>query len=231
MPMIQPKFSLAELSIMSLTAANPLQSPGFLTPDALMAYCSTRLRGLDDQINSEMVKQQTANHDSSVLSKLQSDLGTPPQDLGISKSEPADGTGTDAKNWFYTRAQMMVDAAKDVTDPSVRAALLDAAQKLCPLNKSVDSEGHDVYTVIKDGRVGKGDGNYTNDGTVSLASFKAMTTERAAAVQKDLNSGTELAMINLQSLMSQRQSSVQTVTNMIQALGDQLNKIASNIGH
>jgi len=58
-----------------------------------------------------------------------------------------------------------------------------------------------------------------------------MTADAIGSIQKDLNSGTELSMINLQSLMSQRQSSVQMVTNMVQALGDQMNKITSNIGH
>jgi hypothetical protein len=46
-----------------------------------------------------------------------------------------------------------------------------------------------------------------------------------------LNSGAELQMIQLQSIMSQRQTAIQITTNLVQALGDQLNKIADNVGH
>lgn len=59
-------------------------------------------------------------------------------------------------------------------------------------------------------------------------------TELVSGLQgaiNDLNSGAELQMIGLQSLMSQRQTAVQLTTNLVQALGDQANKIAQNIGH
>ena len=47
----------------------------------------------------------------------------------------------------------------------------------------------------------------------------------------DMNSNSEIQMISIQSLMSQRQTAVQLTTNIVQALGDQENKIADNIGH
>ena len=46
----------------------------------------------------------------------------------------------------------------------------------------------------------------------------------------NLNSDSEMTMINLQSLMSQRQTAVQLTTNLVQSLGDQQNSIAKNIG-
>jgi hypothetical protein len=49
--------------------------------------------------------------------------------------------------------------------------------------------------------------------------------------QSDLNGGAELNMINLQAIMSQRQTAIQLTTNLVQALGDSSNKIAANIGH
>ncbi len=59
----------------------------------------------------------------------------------------------------------------------------------------------------------------------------AMSTTAVENIQKDLNSSTELSMINLQSLMSQRQEAIQLCTNLVQSLGDQVNKIAENVGH
>jgi hypothetical protein len=47
---------------------------------------------------------------------------------------------------------------------------------------------------------------------------------------KDLNANAELNMIQLQSLMSQRQQAIQICTNLVQALGQQQNSIAQNVG-
>lgn len=49
--------------------------------------------------------------------------------------------------------------------------------------------------------------------------------------QSDLTGGAELNMINLQAIMSQRQTAIQLTTNLVQSLGDSSNKIAANIGH
>jgi hypothetical protein len=46
----------------------------------------------------------------------------------------------------------------------------------------------------------------------------------------DLNSDSEMTMINLQSLMSQRQTAVQLTTNLVQSLSDQSGDIAKNVG-
>ena len=46
----------------------------------------------------------------------------------------------------------------------------------------------------------------------------------------DLNSNSEMSMITLQSLMSQRQTAIQLTTNLVQSLGDQASSIAKNIG-
>lgn len=50
------------------------------------------------------------------------------------------------------------------------------------------------------------------------------------ALVKDLNSGTQMDMINLQSLMSDRQTAVQLSTNLIQALSHSADAIAHNMG-
>ena len=55
--------------------------------------------------------------------------------------------------------------------------------------------------------------------------------EPAQGVSSSVNSSSELEMIQLQSFMSQRQTAIQLTTNLVQSLGDQLNKIADNIGH
>ena len=51
------------------------------------------------------------------------------------------------------------------------------------------------------------------------------------SVQSEISANSELGMIQLQSLMSQRTTALQLVTNLVQSLGDQANKIAANVGH
>jgi hypothetical protein len=45
-----------------------------------------------------------------------------------------------------------------------------------------------------------------------------------------VSQGSDLAMIQIQSLMSQRQQVVTMVTNMMQSLGDTSKNVANNIG-
>jgi hypothetical protein len=183
--------------IQKVNIAPPLEmAPPYLTPDALMSYCSTRLRGLDEQIQTGFEKQRSANEQSKVLGELNDSLGAGPSS--------GDWNQTELQNAMLVAAAKFDAAALRVPDP-LKRQLIDQAWQ-CKLVAG---------------------GNQT---TMSNEQYKKLTSDPVSNMQKDLNSGTELAMINLQSLMSQRQSAVQLVTNMVQSLGDQVNKIAANNG-
>jgi len=66
-------------------------------------------------------------------------------------------------------------------------------------------------------------------GTISTDKA-SLLTQNLKNYTGDLNSDSELTMINLQSLMSQRQTAVQLTTNLVQSLGQQTSDIAKNIG-
>lgn len=189
-----------------------------LTPDALMSYCSTRLRGLDEQIQAGFAKQKLANAISSDLSALQAKLNT--LIGGASSLKVVHGGAAENDATIKDMAQALLDAANTAKDPAVAKALTEKARALVVVTgdppKATFNRAQDVNLPAKE---------------YSSADLKAMTSDAVGEIQKDINAGTELSMINLQSLMSQRQSSVQMVTNMVQALGDQMNKITSNIGH
>ena len=213
----------------AVNSVSQLAQPGdlaavYLTPDALMSYCATRLRGIDDQIHTSMTRQQNANADSAVLSKLAEELRPPGGKVEFGKNDDV----------FKNYGKALLDAASAAKDPSVKQKLLAQANKFVMSHEEPPGSGKyksDGLDVDKNGAV-KIDGTYHSVGdTLDPDSLKPMTSEFVSNVQKDLNSDTELSMINLQSLMSQRQSSVQLITNMVQSLGDQLNKIAGNIGH
>ncbi len=190
-----------------------MASFSYLTPDALMNYCATRLRGLDDQIQTKFEKQQTANHDSAILATLQGDLNFGHDDLTVSGKSTEDGT-------IKAAAAKLIDAANHVSDPATQQALLTLAGKLVTVTGTPPSASYNPNASVA-----------LAAGTYSVSAMSTMISQPVAGIQKDLNSGSELDMIKLQALMSQRQTAVSTVTQMVQALGEQLNKIAGNIGH
>ena len=187
----------------------------YLTPDALMNYCATRLRGIDNQIQTKFTKQQTANEDSKVLSALQGTLNFGNDDLIV-----IGGQGLNNDSTIKAGGQALIDAANRSTDPGVQKRLLELAGKLVTVSGSPPTATF----------------NPTANVALAARTYKPselaqMITQPVANLQKDMNQGTELDMMSLQSLMSQRQTAVSTVTQMLQALGEQLNKIAGNIGH
>lgn len=179
--------------------AMPLEGAGaFLTPESLMLYCQTRLRGIDEQVNDAFAKQQRANEDSKVLTTLINEASSLPGDVPTQKQ---------AQDYMNALAAKYDAAAAAAKDPTIKAALAKQADNCRDIANTKCSNG------------------------ITAAMYKQNAGDFVSSLQKDVNAGTELEMIKLQSLMSQRQSAVQVVTNLVQALGDQMNKIASNIGH
>jgi hypothetical protein len=161
-----------------------------LTPDALMFYCQSRLRGLDDQIASSMARQKKSNADVSALNTLH---------------EVINRDGKVGANIDLTQMNAAYDDAIKMVGADTE------------LGKSLAADRDNIL-------------HCGGDNALSDTEVKAMTNN-IESMTKDINSGSELQMINLQSLMSQRQAAVQLTTNLVQSLGDQMNKIAANIGH
>lgn len=120
-------------------------------------------------------------------------------------SGPIDGSTTEGNQTLKNVAGTYYYYAQHVNDPALAKKLIEKGKFF----EDLASKG----------------------GTLDTNAYKANGADFVGTLQKDLNAGTELSMINLQSIMSQRQSSVQLITNMVQSLGDQMNKIVSNVGH
>jgi hypothetical protein len=184
-----------------LVAAGAMAGCAYLTPDSMMAYCQSRLQGIDTQVNEAFAKQQQSNYESSVLSKLLQDpsLAIPSDTLHSSDNpNPVAAKLTDAEN-----AIKKAMANLDPSSPTYQAL------------QTLESNIEGIHT----------------DQDLSPQQFQSQVIDGVNNVQKDLNSSSELSMISLQSLMSQRQQAVQICTNLVQSLGDQCNKIAENVGH
>lgn len=220
----------------------------YVTPDALMAFCETRLRGIDSQVQVAFLEQQKANADSSVLSDLSSKLSIPEDAIDLSC---AGGVET-AK----ASADDMMSAAQQLKDPQAKQKLVAAANAIyARIDKvlgEVTANGDWASTVgstlnppqttpssaaLSNDQIDDLFKNHhqndpsSSDTSIGTQDFTAMTTTAVQNIQKDQNSSTELSMINLQSLMSQRQEAIQLCTNLVQSLGDQVNKVAENVGH
>jgi hypothetical protein len=199
-----------------------------LSPEALMAYCQSRLDSIDGQVQSTFKNQQARNGEASGLQQVIATLDT--YSSGVSSGDAQGATKCAAmESSLYGLIQQI--KASDPGCPELGKLeqtyndLLytgtgpQAATATTPALQYVD-EG--IYPPNQNGPKG--------DNVISATEVQGFV-QSLQGCASDLNSGSELQMIQLQSLMSERQTAVELTTNLVQSLGDQSQKIAENIGH
>jgi hypothetical protein len=162
----------------------------YLTPDAMLVYCQSRLSGINTQCRDLMTRQEQNGNAQAALGDLLSTLYS-----------HQDGVNGDTKQAVLNAYQKAID---DVGGPT------------SPLGQKLANDRDTLF----------GTGDTQGDKNAMAALINATKTH-----QSDLNSDSEIDMIRLQSLMSQRQTAIQLTTNIVQSLNDQANKIVANIGH
>jgi hypothetical protein len=173
-----------------------------LSPDALMAYCSSRLQSIDSQMSEIMQTQQTNATSTTAVDNVAAALNQLPAPTGNPPMIQLTGT-PGAPNY-----NQVVSAAY--------VAALAAVPPNSSLHAALETDFVAFENDMKNGQISPDDVSQLSQNLKNDAS--------------NLNSDSEMIMINLQSLMSQRQTAVQLTTNLVQALGDQANAIAKNIG-
>lgn len=210
----------------------------YLTPDALMSYCAMSLQGLDTQVQTAFAQQQQANEISDAVSKAlqpfsDNAAGFDPTKQGSASAmigalqEQIDALplGSEARQQLLA----VRDAVANEADPSgTFAKILNDPQKAPAYFARVSATGDlngqsDEYIV-------NALGGKPNTNTVSQQTVGGWC-DTIKGIQSAVDSNSQLNMISLQSLMSQRQQAIQLCTNLVQSLGDQTNKIAENVGH
>lgn len=164
---------------------------GALTPETLIAYCASKMRGIDTQIQQCFAKQQARNAKSQVLSDLQSKL-----------SNYKTGFQNDPKARAEIEAALANAKTALVDDPSL-------AEQIDKLNTAFEAT--------------------MNDDWASSTEMEGYMSS-VQSIQQGINQEGELEMLQMQSMMSQRQQAVQLCTNMIQGLGQTAQAVAANIG-
>lgn len=196
--MIQLAQRAAAVKAVSVEVAETMNFSA-LTPDALMTYCESRLRGINEQVNATFARQQQVRTATSSLGKLQEQLAW----LGRA---PNDGIHADDTSNFAKTKELYQDAINAMPAGDEKNRLQTEFDRF---NSSTSGAGGDMI-------IGR-------DEAADMA-------KQVATISKDMSSSAELDMIELQSLMSQRQQALQMCTNMMAGLGQSSQQIAANIG-
>jgi hypothetical protein len=209
--------------------------PVYLTPQALMVYCQTRLQGIDSQVQAAMTTQQNTNWE-------QTEIGNVLSDVASISGGTTNGVTTDPQvvQALELKLENLITQIQQ-TDPTC-----SQLQPLEQLHDSVMATGTGAYppantsiqgyygsspngtTGAPMGRVPPA-GSPTNDSSFSTADLTGFTST-LNNINSSLSSGAEMGMINIQSLMSDRTTAIQLTTSILQSFDDGLSKIADNIG-
>lgn len=173
-----------------------------LSPDALMTYCQTRINGIDSQVKEYFAQQKKSNDDRAAINDALAVLNQ------------------------YSAGTMDDNAPHEKAGHDLREALAKAIDKVGP-NTDAGRRLSAIKAKVDDTTIS---GPGTDGGRVSADEMKGFLDD-VKGIQTDLGASSELGMIQLQSLMSQRQVAIQLCTNLVQSLGDQQNKICANVGH
>lgn len=191
---------------------------GGLTPDSVMLYCAAQLNHLDADIQQHMAQQQVARDQQDKLGRLKALM---------SGSIPEGPAGVEQK-------KQIMQAMKDAYDSLAKTDPGGADQ--------VNQLFHDFITTgsFNDSgpaRMAAGDGNnlfcLTDTAKDVLANAPSVGDMNSISVDEmknlaakvdpvlsDVGKGAELEMINLQSMVSQRQMAVQITTQMISKMNE-----------
>jgi hypothetical protein len=224
------------------TPVDPGTAPADLSPDALMIYCETRLRGIDSQIQAAMAQQENVNWEQGQIQALLQEISA--DQANVDK----DGKLSDP-----VECQKLEQNIEDlISQIEQRDPGCSELGRLKLLHDTVmgtgtgpyptkDANGNGIQHRFYNGNgndpgqppngtsapIGVRDDEDSTFGSDELTSF----TNTLNGISSSLSSGAELQMIKIQSLMSERTTAIQLTTNILQSFDDGLAKIAGNIGH
>jgi hypothetical protein len=186
--------------------------PEYLTPQSLVAYCECRLTSLDSQMQSIFNQQQSNASLTQAIDQVASDLNDLPQPAGSGTTITL--TGADGAQ-IQSDYQAAIAEAKQQGQPQLAAQL---QQDLCAFQSQATGD-----TIGPGTRV-----NFSKSFTLESDNVSSLS-QNLKTYGSNLNSDSQMSMINLQSLMSQQQTAVELSTNLLQTLSQTDQNIASNL--
>lgn len=186
-----------------------------LSAESLLYYCSSRLDSVDQQIDRYFKDQQAKNRASKELSDVQGVLGQ-----ATWQKAGTDPTFSDADADYHVgAANQLLTIYRNAQSPEGKQAAAEAFA----LRTGQDINAFTARDVQrKDIMAGKGK---------IVAQDAAQWTQRIDNIKSkssEVSKSAELNMIQLQSLVSQRQLAVQLTTQLMQAVHESMKGIAAN---
>ncbi len=222
----------------SVTSPGTLNTSGYyenaLTPDALMVYLSTRLGGLDEQIQQIFAEQQNSDKIRSAINKIQTLVSS------LSTHTDKDKTLEGPIDTF-ANIQAVIETEIAPLNPNLAASMLEKFQSEGYILTGEDNNALSLEMsngfFTQDARPGGvatsvlyQDNEDLQDGKLDYKTSEVdKTTDYLKGVTRDLESTSQMNMILLQSLMSNRQTAVSLSTNLIAKLNDSTQKVVENI--
>ncbi|MGD0526801.1 MAG: hypothetical protein ABSE49_16765 [Polyangiaceae bacterium] len=209
--------------------------PVYLTPQALMVYCQTRLQGIDSQVQTAMTAQQNSDWEQSAIGNILSEIASDSANAngGVLSSASACQTLEGNLESLISQIQQKDPGCSQLGQlEQLHDTIMATGTGPFPAGSSVQG----YYCSNGAGVAGQPTGttppanvNNSKDnglGTNELTDF----TNTLNNINSSLSSGAELGMINIQSLMSTRTTAIQLTTSILQSYDDGLEKIADKIG-
>jgi hypothetical protein len=185
-----------------------------LTPESLLYYCASRLGSIDAQIGKYYDDQKKMNAASKELGDIQAVLSRATSQAGGQTPE------FDAKI-HADEGNELLAIYRQTENPTVKEAAAQAFHLRTGLNVH-EVEGQVTAAEVK--------------GAADLGFIAPQDTaqwtgniEKVKSAAQSLSKSAELNMIQLQSLVSQRQLAVQLTTQLMQSVHESLKQVAGNL--
>jgi hypothetical protein len=193
-----------------------------LSPEALMAYCQSRLDSIEGQVKSTFLTQEARNGETAAVQQVLATLQK--YSSGVAGGDSAGASKcADMEKAFHALITQLKSSGAPCSD----------------LGKLEQAYNDLVYTgtgpttdlpYVDPGTYPPNQRGPQGDNVIDSEEMTGFIGTLQGCVN-DLNSGSDLQMIQLQSLMSERQTAISLTTNLVQSLDDTLQKVAENIGH
>jgi hypothetical protein len=188
-----------------------------LSSDSLLSYCSTQLDSIDGEIDTTMNNDQNATQ---VSQQLQACIETFQQSSSGVTNDSDTCKALESSLGAIITTMQNTDPTNANLGPLIQTYndMVESGTGPTSTTPYIDEQNYEPTKTANgaDNTYGQGEiGGYIQ------------TLQGAAS---SLDSGSEMNLVQLQSLMSQRETAISLTTNLVQSLGDQANTIAGNIG-
>ncbi len=192
-----------------------------LTPDGLLDYCSSRLHSLDNNIQQYFTEQQTRNAAVADASKLMSVLqsgtwGSGQLDWSKIQNDPQ------ACGYHADKANEILAVWSSTASPEVKNECAQAFNQVTGLDIASFSGKPVTPADIQASAAAK----HINGVD---ATTREKQIESIKQSQSSMSQSSEMNMLQLQSLVTQRQLAVQLTTQVMQTLHDTTKQVIGNI--